>query len=224
MKCEKNMIDQSIKSRLEHIQRVVFKSITQASLNTSPPVLIAVSKNQSINAILEAYEAGQRHFGESYLQELQTKVHKLPSDIVWHFIGKVQSNKAKNIALLADVIHTIENERQIAEFNKLDRTFTGFIQVNIAREQQKSGIFPESLDKVLSHVLKSPQVQFSGLMTIGPAVDDPEESRPIFRQLANLNREIGGKSLSMGMSHDFEVALQEGATHIRVGTAIFGKR
>ncbi|QYK53968.1 MAG: YggS family pyridoxal phosphate-dependent enzyme [Fimbriimonadaceae bacterium] len=210
--------------RLQQVHQHIQLQCERYGRNPSEVTLIAVSKKQSVNAILEAYEAGQRHFGESYLQELQTKVHKLPSDIVWHFIGKVQSNKAKNIALLADVIHTIENERQIAEFNKVDRTFEGFIQVNIAREQQKSGIFPENLDTVLSHVLKSSKVQFSGLMTIGPAVDDPEESRPIFRQLANLNREIGGKSLSMGMSHDFEVALQEGATHIRVGTAIFGER
>ncbi|MBX3114855.1 MAG: YggS family pyridoxal phosphate-dependent enzyme [Fimbriimonadaceae bacterium] len=213
-----------IADQLADTCRKIESACESANRNASEVTLVAVSKRQSINTILEAYEAGQRHFGESYLQELQTKVHKLPSDIIWHFIGKVQSNKAKNIALLADVIHTIENERQIAEFNKVDRTFEGFIQVNIAREQQKSGIFPENLDTVLSHVLKSSKVQFSGLMTIGPTVDDPEESRPIFRQLANLNREIGGKSLSMGMSHDFEVALQEGATHIRVGSAIFGER
>jgi len=213
-----------IAERLTKVRERVATVCNSSNRDSADITLIAVSKNQPINAMLEAYEAGHRDFGESYLQELQTKVHNLPSDIVWHFIGKVQSNKAKNIALLADVVHTIENERQILEFAKADRTFQGFIQVNIAREQQKSGIFAEDLDKVLSHVLKCPQVQFSGLMTIGPAVDDPEESRFTFRQLAKLNREIGGKSLSMGMSHDFEVALQEGATHIRVGTAIFGER
>lgn len=210
--------------RINAVRQRITTACLECGRNPEDIILIAVSKNQPIEAIQQAYEAGHRHFGESYWQELQTKVHSLPNDIVWHFIGKVQSNKAKNIALHANVIHTIESERQVSEFVKADRTFEGFIQVNIAREQQKSGIFPQDLDNIVSHVLKFPQVQLRGLMTIGPLVDNPEESRDHFRQLAILGSQIGTKSLSMGMSHDFEVALQEGATHIRVGTAIFGER
>lgn len=186
--------------------------------------IIAVTKEVSLNKIKIAYELGIRDFGESKLQELQTKVHQLPNDINWHFIGKLQSNKAKTVAAIAQTIHTIENERQLQEIAKQDRTIDGLIQVNIASEQQKSGIFIEDLDKVLSHVLKCKQVRFRGLMTIGPEVKDSEESRIYFRELAILNRKIGGTQLSMGMSGDFEVAIQEGATHIRVGSALFGNR
>lgn len=219
-----DQIASSIKASLSDIQERILRACESVNRDPDEVTLVAVSKNFSVDHINHAYDIGHRHFGESKWQELETKVHQLPKDINWHFIGKLQSNKAKRVAELVDTIHTIESERQLKEIAKQDRTIDGFIQVNIASEQQKSGILMQDLDKVLLHVLKCNQVRFRGLMTIGPEVSDPEESRNFFRELAILNRKIGGTHLSMGMSGDFEVAIQEGATHIRVGSAIFGNR
>ncbi|MFM9873575.1 MAG: YggS family pyridoxal phosphate-dependent enzyme [Fimbriimonadaceae bacterium] len=214
----------STQDALRSINDRISSACELSNRNPNDVHLIAVSKNFSADHIKSAYDLGIRDFGESKFQELETKVHQLPSDIKWHFIGKLQSNKAKNVASIVDTIQTLENERQLQEIAKQDRTIDGFIQVNIASEQQKSGIFTKDLDRVLSHVLKCKQVRFRGLMTIGPVVSDPEESRIFFRELAILNRKFGGTQLSMGMSGDFEVAIQEGATHIRVGSALFGNR
>jgi len=219
-----DQIASSINAALSDIQVRIFRACESVNRDPAKVTLVAVSKNFSVDHINRAYDLGHRHFGESKWQELETKVHQLPKDINWHFIGKLQSNKAKRVAELVNTIHTIESERQLKEIAKQDRTIDGFIQVNIASEQQKSGILMQDLDKVLLNVLKCNQVRFRGLMTIGPEVSDPEESRNYFRELAMLNRKIGGTHLSMGMSGDFEVAIQEGATHIRVGSAIFGNR
>lgn len=208
-----NRINEKIKMACDLVQRDP-DSIT----------LIAVSKTFPTDAINAAYDLGLRHFGESRLQEAQTKVHALPHDIVWHFIGHLQSNKAKKTADLFHVIHTIENTKQIDQIAKSVRTIDGFLQLNLAREQQKSGIFAETLDETIQLVLKCHKIRLQGLMTIGPIVPDPEESRPIFRNLARMAKERKLMSLSMGMSQDFDIAIQEGATHIRVGTSIFGRR
>ena len=186
--------------------------------------LIAVSKTFSDQAIKEAYEAGIRDFGESRWQELQPKALLLPDDIRWHFVGAMQSNKAKHIAAHVHSIHSIENDRQIREIAKQNHQVEGFIQVNIADEQQKSGISPQRVDSIVTSVLKCEVIRFRGLMTIGPAVTDPEESRVWFRSLAQIGRAYSVRGLSMGMSHDFDVAIEEGATHIRVGSALFGSR
>ncbi len=213
-----------IAENLASIQEQVNRACDSVPRNPAEITLVAVSKTFSVVDIQAAYDLGLRDFGESKAQELQTKVHHLPNDINWHFIGTLQSNKAKHVAEMSTTIHTIENERQLREIDKQDRTIDGFIQVNIASESQKSGILIESLDTVLSYVLTSHQVRFLGLMTIGPPVQNPEESRPYFRKLAELNQQANGTMLSMGMSNDFDVAIQEGATHIRVGSALFGKR
>ncbi|AIE86541.1 YggS family pyridoxal phosphate-dependent enzyme [Fimbriimonas ginsengisoli] len=186
--------------------------------------LIAVSKTFPVDAIRAAYDLGHRHFGESRLQEALPKIEALPEDIVWHFIGKLQSNKAKRVAQLFDVIHTIESEAQLKEIAKAGRRVDALIEVNVANEAQKSGIFPVALDLLHAKLLDFPQASFRGLMTIGPATDNPEEMRPIFRKLREENARLGGQWLSMGMSGDFEVAIQEGASHVRIGTALFGAR
>ncbi len=214
----------SVTDRLRAIQTDLAQECTRIGRNPAEITLIAVSKNHPVELIQQAYEAGHRDFGESRVQELQYKTQALPPDIRWHFIGHLQSNKAALAAELCHAIHTISNPRQLNQIAKTTATIQGFVQVNIGREEQKSGIFQENLDTMVQHVLKCQQVQFRGLMTIGPAVSDPEEGRIIFRQLAELNRRVGGRQLSMGMSHDYRVALQEGATHIRIGTAIFGTR
>ena len=186
--------------------------------------LVAVSKTVPRDLVQAAYDLGQRHFGESRWKEAQTKVHALPEDCFWHFIGRLQSNKALVVGRTFDVIHTLENERQLEQLDQLDQQIDGMVQVNLGREAQKSGVFAEDLDDVVRSVSKHGQVRFRGLMTIGPAEASPEETRRIFRKLAEHNRRLGGDWLSMGMSHDLELAVQEGSTHIRVGTALFGDR
>jgi len=186
--------------------------------------LIAVSKTYPVDAIRELYDLGHRDFGESRLQELIPKWEELPKDIRWHFIGKLQSNKTKRAAEICHAIHTIETTSQLQELYKSSNPVDVFIEVNIAEEEQKSGILQNSLDTFARDVIRCEQANLSGLMTIGPVVEDPEQSRPHFEKLRHLGEAIGTMNLSMGMSLDFEVAIQEGATHIRVGTLLFGAR
>ena len=197
-----------------------------ASVERSPSdvTLIAVSKNFPLDTIMEAYDAGHRHFGESRLQEAESKILAMPPDVTWHFIGHLQSNKAKKVATLFDVIHALDSESQLKEIAKAGWNVDGFIEVNIAKEPQKAGISAESLDEFKTLVLHYPQVRLSGLMTIGPEHDDPEAARIYFRRLRELGQRLGVFKLSMGMSLDFAVAIQEGATHVRIGSAIFGSR
>ena len=201
-------------------------AVAAASVNRDPSgvTLIAVSKTYSSQAIRELYDLGHRDFGESRLQELIPKWEELPKDIRWHFIGKLQSNKVKRAAEICTTIHTIESTSQLKELYKSSQPVEVFIEVNIAGEQQKSGILQKSLDTFARDVIRCDQANLSGLMTIGPVVGDPEESRSYFKKLRQLGESIGTKNLSMGMSLDFEVAIQEGATHIRVGTLLFGAR
>lgn len=209
---------------LSHINQRIASVCQSAGRDISEITLIAVSKTFSITDIQAAYDAGHRHFGESRLQEAQPKIEALPEDIVWHFIGNLQSNKAKKIAQLFPIIHTIDSVSKLKEIAKAGQLVQGFIEVNIANEPQKAGISPDLLDVFSQTVLSYSQVHLIGLMTIGPTVSDPEQSRPYFRQLKDHAYRLGLKKISMGMSQDFDVAIQEGATHVRVGSAIFGSR
>ncbi len=214
----------SIARNLAQIQARIAQACESVNRDSADVTLIAVSKTFSTDDIKQAYDAGHRHFGESRLQEAQPKIEALPIDIVWHFIGHLQSNKAKKVAQLFEVVHTLDSESQLTEITKAGRPIEGFIEVNIANEPQKAGISPESLDEFAQTVLSYSQVHLTGLMAIGPTVIDSELSRPFFRQLRNHAHRLGVQKLSMGMSQDFDVAIQEGATHIRVGSAIFGSR
>ena len=213
-----------VSSNLRDIRDRIRAACEIAEREESEVTLIAVSKTHPVDAIREAYDAGQRHFGESRLQEAQPKIEELPSDIVWHFIGSLQSNKAKKIASLFTVIHTFCKLDQLKEADKANKTIQGLIEINIANEPQKAGISPKQLDEYHREVLQFSNVHFRGLMTIGPAVSDAESERLYFRELKRLGTQVGAEWLSMGMSGDFEVAIQEGASHVRVGTAIFGSR
>lgn len=198
-----------------------------ASVDRDPQgvTLVAVSKTFSVDAIREAYDAGLRHFGESRLQEAEPKIAALPDDIVWHFVGKLQSNKARRVASQFSVVHTLESPSQIREIAKAEATIDGLIEINIADEPQKSGIRLAALDEFVQECLHCDRVRLRGLMTIGPQVRNAEDMRPYFRKLRErLSQVPKGTWLSMGMSSDFDVAIQEGATHIRVGTALFGDR
>lgn len=186
---------------------------------------MAVSKSQPLESILEAYDCGQRHFGESRLQEAIPKIENAPKDIVWHFIGRLQTNKVARISELFQVIHGFDKTAQLERIVRpADEPITGFIQVNVEEEEQKGGIFPGELDKFTKSVLQYESVRFRGLMMIGRFHENPEESRPAFRHLMELVNRCGFSEASFGMSGDYVQAIQEGSTYVRVGTAIFGSR
>ena len=196
--------------------------------------LLAVSKRKPNEAIVAAYEAGQRHFGENYGQELIRKAGQLAdlTGIRWHHIGAVQRNKVRQLIPHIHLLHAVDRERLVREIDKRSQTAGRkaqvLVQVNIAGEDTKSGCTPDELPSLLATLDACEHVAVRGLMTMPPYQKDPEQVRPYFRRLRELRDEHGGAAelpeLSMGMSHDFAVAIEEGATIIRVGTAIFGAR
>jgi pyridoxal phosphate enzyme (YggS family) len=210
--------------RLDAVRKRIARACESVGRNPSDVTLIAVSKTVSIEGVQALYDLGHRHFGESRLQESLPKIAVLPEDATWHFVGRLQSNKAKKVAEAFNVVHTLEKGSQLEEMAKAGSTVEGLIELNLAGEEQKAGILPEALDRTVSLVQQYGNVRFRGLMTIGPLCSDPEGNRSLFRQMAELGRRVGAEWLSMGMSADFEVAIQEGASHVRVGTAIFGER
>lgn len=199
--------------------------------------LIAVSKLQSVSAIQSLVVEGQCVFGENYVQELLSKTPQLPAEVQWHMIGPVQKNKVKYLPGQVQCIHTLDS---LALAQEIDRRWSGrdlppctvLVQINISGEKSKSGIAPEELIGLLVQASQLPHLNICGLMTIPPFGDSPEESRPYFRALRELRDVINRAAipgvrlheLSMGMSDDFEVAIEEGATMIRVGSALFGAR
>ena len=189
--------------------------------------LIAVSKVKPAEDIRAAYEAGQRDFGENYLQELQQKAPALADlpDIRFHFIGKLQSNKTRPVAGLCHTVHTVESVKIARRLNdQTERPLDVFLEVKLSGEESKGGMQPEAVAEVAAFVRECNNLRLQGLMTMPPWSDDPEAARPLFRKLRELAEKNGLRRLSMGMSHDLETAVEEGATHVRIGTAIFGKR
>lgn len=214
----------TIADRLSAVRSQIDSAAQSVGRDPSEVTLIAVSKTFPVEAIREAYDAGQRDFGESKWQELREKQAALPDDIRWHFIGKLQSNKAKAVATSGAVIHTLESESQLREIAKQDFVVEAFIEVNLTEESQKSGVLLTSLDPLVRLVSQCERVHCMGLMTIGSVHDSPEQCRFVFRRLMEEARRRGFSKASMGMSSDFVWAVQEGSTHVRVGTAIFGGR
>lgn len=192
--------------------------------------LVAVSKTKPVEAIREAYEAGQRDFGENYAQELAEKAAALADlrGIRWHFIGHLQSNKAKLVAPIAHLVHTVHSASLAKELGK--RVPRGpldvLVEVNVGGEEQKHGVAPAELSALVAAIEAEPNVRLRGLMTMPP--HDLDRARRAFQDLVKLREENGGATrlpeLSMGMSDDLEVAIECGATLVRVGTAIFGAR
>lgn len=195
--------------------------------------LIAVSKGHPASAVREAYSAGQRDFGENYVQELGEKRRELhDTDIAWHFVGHLQRNKVKDVVPHVTMIHTVDRAELAAEIAKrAARNIEVLLEVNIGREPQKAGCDPDRIVPLARAVAGSEKLSLRGLMCVPPASDDAAASRPHFRALRESGLRLveaglvrGTLELSMGMSHDFEVAIEEGATLVRVGTDIFGQR
>lgn len=188
--------------------------------------LIAVTKVFPASAIVEAYEAGARHFGENYVQEFERKapeVKDLPG-ACFHLIGHLQSNKSRRAAELFQSVDAVDSARLARRLDEVARPLDVFLEVKLSEEDAKAGAPPESLGELVESVRACSHLNLRGLMTMPPWSENAELSRPYFRRLRELAREHGLTGLSMGMSHDFEVAIEEGATHVRIGTAIFGKR
>ena len=209
----------AVRSRIEAVAERVGRE--QESIT-----LIAVSKRKPVEDIVAAYKAGQRDFGENYVQEFAAKSERLPTldEAHFHFIGKLQSNKAGKAASLFSTIHTLDSAKLARRLDRFDKPLEVFIEVKLSPEDTKSGMDPLQLESVVEEAAAAPNLRLAGLMTMPPWNADPECARPYFRQLRELGVRYGIEGLSMGMSHDLEVAIEEGATHIRIGTAIFGPR
>lgn len=211
---------------LESVTDRAVRALSESGREPDELTILAVSKGHSTEEIRVLYEAGHRDFGENRAQELRDKVPELPDDIRWHFVGPLQSNKARIVRPAVVALHSMDRRSLASAWMKgSGRPPACYLQVNIGREPQKSGVMPEEVPSMVSG-LGSMGVPIIGLMTIPPLVDDPEESRPHFAALRVLRDEISAdhpaiSGLSMGMTNDFEIAIQEGATVIRVGRAIF---
>ena len=211
---------------LELVRARIARAAAGAGRDPASITLVAVSKIFPAGAIREAYELGLRDFGENYIQEFEGKAAAV-ADLAgarFHFIGHLQSNKARRAADLFHVIQTVDTGKLARRLNEAGRPLDAMVEVKLSPEGSKAGVDVESADEVIDAVRGCPNLRLLGLMTIPPWSDDPEESRPYFRRLRDMALRHGLSALSMGMSHDLEVAIEEGATHIRVGTALFGPR
>ena len=226
------MIKENISQVLENIKTACEKS----GRNPEEVTLVAVSKTKPVAMLKQAYEAGSRDFGENKVQEIMDKYPQLPSDIRWHMIGHLQRNKVKYIIEHAALIHSVDSLRLAEEISRQAQKkqihANILVEVNIAQEESKFGIFREEAIQLVENISKLPGISVKGLMTIAPFVTNPEDNRKYFRGIRELSVDIMHKNidnvtmstLSMGMTGDYMVAVEEGATIVRVGTGSFGER
>lgn len=225
-----------VTENLKSIEARIQAACDRAGRDRSEVTLICVTKTKPVEMLQEAYDDNQREFGENRVQEIQKKYPVLPKDIHWHMIGHLQKNKVKYLMDKVVMIHSVDNYDLAATISK-DAVKAGIvmpvlIEVNVAEEDSKFGVHVDDTEALIRQIADLPGIHVNGLMTIAPYTDDPEANRTYFRQLRELSVDIREKSidnvdmnvLSMGMTGDFEVAIEEGATHIRVGTGIFGER
>ena len=225
-----------LKDQLQEVEKRIQAACDRAGRKREEVTLIAVSKTKPVETLQEAYDLGVRIFGENKVQELTAKYEALPKDIHWHMIGHLQTNKVKYIIDKAELIHSVDSlklaETIEKEAAKHDLIADILVEVNVAEEESKFGMKMEEVIPFVEKVSAFPHVRVRGLMTIAPFVEGPEENRSIFADLHKLYIDIKKKNhdndtvsvLSMGMTNDYEVAIEEGATMVRVGTGIFGAR
>jgi pyridoxal phosphate enzyme (YggS family) len=230
----------SVAANIASIRERITAAARRAGRDSGDVALMVVSKTQPPERIREAYEAGQRLFGENRVQDFAAKIDALQDldAAEWHMIGHLQTNKAAKTVELFHAVDSVDSlklaEKLDAAVRKLNKKLDVLIEINVGGEAVKSGILPGSpaLDELLLAAPRLEALAFRGLMTVPPFTDDPEDARPYFRKLRDLHDTIAARKLpavnmgqlSMGMSHDFEVAIEEGSTCVRVGTAIFGER
>lgn len=223
-----DVFTRNIAANVASIQRRMQSAAACSGRNVGEIKLIAVSKNFPAAAIRAAYACGLRDFGENRVQEAKSKSQELADirgDITMHMIGHLQTNKVRDALELFDIIHGVDSVHLAAEISRRAACVVPvLIELNIAGEESKFGLAGKQLKEIVEAVGVLPNIEVKGLMTVAPHVEDPEEVRPVFAELKKLNDSFGFKQLSMGMTDDFEVAIEEGATMIRVGRAIFGER
>ena len=225
-----------VQENLIAVQSKIEAACRRSGRDPKEVTLIAVSKTKPIQMIQEAIEAGKKEFGENKAQEMKEKQETLPKDLKWHFIGHLQTNKVKYVVGRAALIHSVDSlhlaeaiEKESAKQNLVSDIL---VEVNVAQESSKFGLKTEEVEQLIREIAKFPHIHVCGLMTIAPYVSDPEQNRGIFCQLKKLSVDIATKNidnidmsvLSMGMTGDYQIAIEEGATHVRVGTGSFGER
>jgi pyridoxal phosphate enzyme (YggS family) len=223
-----------LQDRIANVKERIARAAERAGRSPESVRLVAVSKRQPAAAVREAFRLGLRAFGENYAQELVSKAAEVGNlrGIEWHMIGHLQTNKARLVAPVITTLHTVDSTHVAVEIGKratkLARTIQVLIEVNVAKDAAKTGCSPSELESIIETVRGWPSLVLRGIMTMPPHTDDPEQARPFFAGLRALQTLHGGATalpeLSMGMSHDLEAAIAEGATIVRVGTAIFGER
>lgn len=224
----------AIASRLDEIRSRIAAACVRAGRDPATVTLVGASKLQPVAALAAAYAAGLRHFGENRVQEAERKVPALPGDVVWHLLGPLQSNKAKLAARLFQTVHSVDRLKAagaLAAAAAGPRPLAVFLEVNLAGEPTKHGFAPGEVEVAAREIAVFPTLRLRGLMAIPPEEETSERMRPWFRALGALRDRLRAAlgpgfpgELSMGMSGDYEVAVEEGATHVRVGTALFGPR
>ena len=227
----------SIAGNINDVKSNIARAAADYPEFSAPEVqLIAVTKTLGIEPIREAYDCGQRDFGENRVQEILEKYPEFPKDVRWHLIGHLQTNKVKYIVDKVHMIHSLDSLKLAEEIEKraaaIDRVIPCLVQVNIADEDTKFGLQKDDTVDFVKEMVRFPHIAVEGLMTIGPHVSDEEQIRTVFQELRQLKEEIATlalpavkmRELSMGMSSDYPVAVREGATMVRVGTTIFGAR
>lgn len=225
-----------LEDNFREVKQRIEEACRRSGRDPKEVTLIAVSKTKPVEMLQEAYDFGTRIFGENKVQELMDKYEQMPKDIHWHLIGHLQRNKVKYIIDKVDLIHSVDSLR-LAETIDKEAQKHGLIaniliEVNVAGEESKFGLAPEEVGEFVDQLAGFSHIKVCGLMTIAPFVENPEENRPYFQRLRKLSVDIAAKKvnnvtmsiLSMGMTNDFEVAVEEGATMVRVGTGLFGVR
>ena len=225
-----------LRENLKEVEQKIQEACAKAGRAREEVTLVAVSKTKPVSMLEEIYDENIRHFGENKVQELVDKYGQMPKDINWHMIGHLQRNKVKAVIDKATLIHSVDSIRLAEtieqEAAKKDLIVDILIEVNVAEEDSKFGLKVDEVMEMVETIATFPHIRIKGLMTIAPFVDDPEENRPVFAALRKLSVDIANKNidnvsvgiLSMGMTNDYQVAIEEGATIVRVGTAIFGQR
>lgn len=218
----------NVAENVELVQRRIATACERAKRSPGEVTLVAVTKTVDVASIEAAFNAGIRHFGENRVQEARPKIELLRGlgpGVTWHMVGHLQTNKAKTASAVFDIIQSVDSLR-LAEIldSSAQKKLPVLIQVNVSSEATKSGFSPPEVGEAVRQIQRLPNLQVEGLMTIAPWAADPEQARPAFRRLRELRDALGLTHLSMGMTDDFEVAIEEDATIVRIGRAIFGER
>ena len=214
-----------IEANVREVQRRIAGACERSGRSPSEITLVAVAKGFETSAIRAAFDCGIRHFGENRVQEAEGKIGQLSDlgpEVAWHMVGHLQSNKARTAAEIFDIIHSVDSIRLAGVLSRrAEKTLPVLLQVNVSGEAPKSGFSVDEVARAVDEVRRLANLEVIGLMTIAPLVANSEDVRPVFRKLGGLRDSLGLEHLSMGMTDDFEVAIEEGATMLRIGRAIF---